>query len=91
MCVVLVVVGSAALKGQQGERGAVTTMDRIFNPTQYCFVEDNRMLVSHLVTYRTKSGSNRKRIGGGWEDPFEKALSAAIRRAALRMRKSGRR
>jgi len=89
MCVVLVVLGSQVVKGREGEREKVTATDRLVNPTQYCFVEDSRLLVSHLIVYRVPPGGGRRRIGGGWFDPFEHRLSLAIRRAANRIRKHG--
>eukprot|EP00747_Dinoflagellata_sp_TGD_P080833 gnl/TRDRNA2_/TRDRNA2_161058_c3_seq1.p1 gnl/TRDRNA2_/TRDRNA2_161058_c3~~gnl/TRDRNA2_/TRDRNA2_161058_c3_seq1.p1 ORF type:complete len:238 (+),score=53.56 gnl/TRDRNA2_/TRDRNA2_161058_c3_seq1:84-716(+) len=90
MCVLLVVVGSQVVRGQQGERHNVTAMDRMVNPTQYCFVDEDRLLVSHLIKYKVGS-YERRRIGGGWEDPFERKLSNAVRRAAAREQKHGQR
>eukprot|EP00927_Polykrikos_kofoidii_P044359 TRINITY_DN38343_c0_g2_i1.p1 TRINITY_DN38343_c0_g2~~TRINITY_DN38343_c0_g2_i1.p1 ORF type:complete len:923 (+),score=95.06 TRINITY_DN38343_c0_g2_i1:117-2885(+) len=90
MCVVLVVVGSEVVKGEQGQMAAVTAMDRLVNPTQYCFVDADRLLVSHLITYRVAC-ANRRRIGGGWEDPFQDKLSSALRRDATRRRRKGKR
>lgn len=90
MCVVLVVVGSDAVKGKQGQRPRSTAMDSLVNPTQYCFVEEDRCLASHVITYRVNGGS-RKRIGGGWDDPFERKLSAAIRRSGQNVQRSGKR
>jgi len=89
MCLVLVVAGSEVVRGQQGEqtRGA-TAMDKLSNPTQYCFMDEERLLVSHLITYRAK-GSAKKRIGGGYQDLYQIELSAAVKRAAQRTRKYG--
>mmetsp|Transcript_149373 Transcript_149373/g.271929 ORF Transcript_149373/g.271929 Transcript_149373/m.271929 type:complete len:961 (+) Transcript_149373:97-2979(+) len=88
MCLVLVVAGKKVVKGQQGEQPKATALDNLSNPTQYCFVDEERLLVSHLITYHAKMGT-RKRIGGGWHDPFQTKLSGAVRRAAQRSRKHG--
>eukprot|EP00747_Dinoflagellata_sp_TGD_P101839 gnl/TRDRNA2_/TRDRNA2_168471_c2_seq1.p1 gnl/TRDRNA2_/TRDRNA2_168471_c2~~gnl/TRDRNA2_/TRDRNA2_168471_c2_seq1.p1 ORF type:complete len:898 (-),score=91.25 gnl/TRDRNA2_/TRDRNA2_168471_c2_seq1:115-2700(-) len=92
MCLVLVVVGHHAIRGHQGEaphHGEVA-MDHLVNPTQYCFVDAEKLLVSHIVTYKV-TGGERHRIGGGWEDPFQQKLSYAVSRAAKRRHKGGKR
>lgn len=88
MCIVLVVVGSKISKGEARKQASTTTTDRLVNPIQYCFVDEDRLLVSHLITYRVHKG-NGKRTGGGYQDPFEKALSNAIRRAGQRRKGRG--
>lgn len=80
MCVVLVVVGSRVVRGEPGVLASVTTVDRIRNPTQYCLVDVDRVLVSHLVKYKVVGGTG-KRVGGGWDDPFQRKLIGAISRA----------
>eukprot|EP00927_Polykrikos_kofoidii_P037140 TRINITY_DN31318_c0_g1_i1.p1 TRINITY_DN31318_c0_g1~~TRINITY_DN31318_c0_g1_i1.p1 ORF type:complete len:971 (-),score=98.09 TRINITY_DN31318_c0_g1_i1:152-3064(-) len=89
MCVVLAVIGSRVVKGHQGRRARVTALDRLLNPTQYCFVDEHRLLASHMVTYQVNACSEPRRIGGGWRDPFEATLSRAVRRGASRERKMG--
>ena len=79
MCVVLVNIGSSIVKGKEGMESAVTAVDRVVNPTQYCFVDETRILVSHVITYRVTGGA-RKRIGGGWFDPFAKKLGCYERK-----------
>eukprot|EP00929_Paragymnodinium_shiwhaense_P020805 TRINITY_DN13748_c0_g1_i1.p1 TRINITY_DN13748_c0_g1~~TRINITY_DN13748_c0_g1_i1.p1 ORF type:complete len:865 (-),score=149.71 TRINITY_DN13748_c0_g1_i1:45-2447(-) len=88
MCVVLVVVGNEVVKGEQGKYSSVTAVDRLVNPTQYCFVDEDRLLVSHLITYRV-TGGELQRTGGGWRDPFQEKLSLAMRRAAGGRRRKG--
>lgn len=92
MCLMLVVVGSNVVLGKAGQRSprSVTAMDSMRNPTQYCFVDDERLLASHVITYRV-TADERKRTGGGWDDPFERNLNAAIRRSGRIARKSGQR
>lgn len=81
MCVVLVVVGGDAVQGQKEVLASSTGMDRLFNPTQYCFVDESRLYVSHVITYHV-TNSDRIRIGGGYYDPFEVTLKGAVSRAA---------
>lgn len=88
IAVILAVVGPNAVKGSQGEQALTTAMDRLVNPTQYCFVDEDRLYVSHLVRYRT-TNSERHRVGGGWEDPFQVCLDGAVRRAAIRRQRGG--
>lgn len=88
MCVVLTVPGSKAIKGRIGEEPSVTAMDRLSNPTQYCLVDGARLYVSHVITYRVTNNFGG-RVGGGWEDPFQKALSTAVLRSAQWENKSG--
>lgn len=80
MCVVLVVVGSRVVRGEPGVLASVTAVDRIKNPTQYCLVDVDRVLVSHLIKYKVIGGTG-KRVGGGWDDPFQRKLIGAISRA----------
>lgn len=89
MCVVLAAVGGQARKGSSGRRHSVTTLDRLSNPTQYCFVDEDRLLPSHLITYRVHQSSPRKRIGGGFEDAFERQLYSAVSRAGRQVKLSG--
>eukprot|EP00747_Dinoflagellata_sp_TGD_P223659 gnl/TRDRNA2_/TRDRNA2_95291_c0_seq1.p1 gnl/TRDRNA2_/TRDRNA2_95291_c0~~gnl/TRDRNA2_/TRDRNA2_95291_c0_seq1.p1 ORF type:complete len:469 (-),score=79.36 gnl/TRDRNA2_/TRDRNA2_95291_c0_seq1:38-1378(-) len=88
MLVLLVAVGNHVVKGHQGEQAAVTAMDRLRNPTQYCFVDEDRLYISHLITYRVTS-SVFHYVGGGYEDPFQRALTMAVLRAAQAERKKG--
>lgn len=80
MCVVLVVVGSRVVRGEPGVLASVTAVDRIRNPTQYCLVDTDRLLVSHLIRYKVVGGMGR-RVGGGWDDPFQRKLVGAVSRA----------
>lgn len=88
MCVVLVVTGKDVVKGVSGVEMAGTSMDRLVNPTQYCLVDERRLYISHLITYKTTE-TGQHRIGGGWQDLFQVKLSSAIRRAALARQQSG--
>lgn len=88
MCVVLVVVGSRVVKGAQGANSTVTQLDRLVNPTQYCVVDSDRLLVSHLITYRVVGGQPR-RIGGGFDDPFQRRLSRAVERSGRTRQRRG--
>lgn len=82
MFVVLVALGEVAVgKGKKGMETHKTMTDRIDNPTQYCLVDDDRLFVTHLITYRVKP-VERKRRGGGFVDPFQAALERAIMRTA---------
>lgn len=88
MCVVLVFVGKKVVVGKEGEVPEATSVDRIVNPTQYCFVDDDRMYVCHVITYRVV-GAEPRRIGGGWHDPMQDALSQAQVKAGQRRKKRG--
>jgi len=88
MCVVLVVVGDSVVKGEASVVPVATSMDRLKNPTQYCFVDEERLLASHVVRYRVV-GDGRRRVGGGWDDPFARKLNSAIVRAGKRERRGG--
>lgn len=88
MCVVLVSVGRDVCKGQEGVQVGVTSMDRLRNPTQYCFVDETRLYVSHVITYRVTNSLGR-RVGGGCEDPFQRQLNLALVRATQSLNKSG--
>lgn len=90
MFVFLVVVGDKVMKGREGEQASVTAMDRLLNPTQYCFVDASRLYVSHLIRYRVTEGVGG-RVGGGWDDPFLRALNLAVFRASQLEQRSGRR
>jgi len=88
MLVILVIVGSSVVKGREGEQCPSTALDSLVNPTQYCFVEEDRLYCSHLITYRVLKSSNR-RTGGGWEDPFQRKLTCAVTKAAKLRNKGG--
>lgn len=88
MCAMLVVVGNKIAQGHQGEQPEATCMDRLVNPTQYCLVDANRLYVSHLIKYRVVA-AHKRRVGGGFEDPFQRALIGAIHRASVRRRMHG--
>lgn len=85
MCVVLAAVGSKLVKGKEREQQSAVAVDRLVNPTQYCFIEEDRLYVSHLITYRA-AAIEFQRTGGGFEDPFHTKLNAAIRSADARRR-----
>eukprot|EP00928_Gymnodinium_smaydae_P003396 TRINITY_DN11219_c2_g1_i2.p1 TRINITY_DN11219_c2_g1~~TRINITY_DN11219_c2_g1_i2.p1 ORF type:complete len:331 (-),score=15.07 TRINITY_DN11219_c2_g1_i2:274-1266(-) len=89
MCLVLAVVGSKATKGTKGRKPSTTALDRMVNPTQYCFVEEDRLLVTHLITYRISSQLRTRRRGGGFEDPFQKSLERAVIRAGADVQRGG--
>jgi len=89
MCVVLVNIGSEIKKGKMGdEQSEVTAVDRVVNPTQYCFVDETRLLVSHIITYKV-TGGQRKRVGGGWYDPFATKLNEAVTKASKDRQQGG--
>jgi len=78
MCVTLAAVGSQLVRGREQEALSTTAADRLVNPTQYCFVCEDELYVSHLITYRTND-IPFCRIGGGFQDPFHVKLRAALR------------
>jgi len=88
ICLVLVVVGGRVVQGKSQRTARMTAVDNSVNPTQYCFVDEDRLLVSHLIEYSTLPGI-RKRVGGGWEDPFARALNHAVQRAGKTRRSNG--
>lgn len=88
MFVFLVVVGDKVMKGREGEQAVVTAMDRLLNPTQYCFVDASRLYVSHLIRYRVTEGVGG-RVGGGWDDPFLRQLNLAVFRASQLEQRTG--
>merc|ERR1712151_397732 len=51
MFAVLVDVGTRLVQGTKDVRHSTTAVDRPVNPTQYVFVEADRLFVSHLITY----------------------------------------
>eukprot|EP00930_Biecheleria_cincta_P018242 TRINITY_DN14276_c0_g2_i1.p1 TRINITY_DN14276_c0_g2~~TRINITY_DN14276_c0_g2_i1.p1 ORF type:complete len:913 (-),score=119.37 TRINITY_DN14276_c0_g2_i1:239-2977(-) len=85
MCVALAAVGSKLVKGKEREQQFAVAADRVVNPTQYCFIEEDRLYVSHLITYRA-AAIEFQRTGGGFEDPFHAKLNAALRSADARRR-----
>lgn len=88
MCVLLVVVGTSVVKGQEGVQMDGTAVDRLVNPTQYCFVDSDRLYCTHLITYRVLKSATR-RVGGGWDDPFQRKLQTAVSKAAKDRKKTG--
>lgn len=84
MCVALVIVGRSASSDVRA-----LASDRMVNPTQYVFVEDDRLLATHLITYSVR-GSGPRRVGGGFDDPFVRKLSSAVQRSGSRQRANGR-
>jgi len=65
--------------GGKDKKHVKTTVDRIVNPEQFCFVDPHRIFISHLIEYSiTGPGAN-----------LESALRAAIKRAALDEQKDG--
>jgi len=89
MVVVLVVVGRHAVKGRGGVQTAVTAMDNVLNPSQYCFVDASRLYISHLIKYRVTNPYGSGLVGGGWEDPFQRQLSLATIRSGQIANRSG--
>merc|ERR1712194_186286 len=79
--VILMMVGGRGPKGPQGKDVSVIGSD-----AQYSFVRDDSYLLSHHITYRTQGGEKR-RVGGGWDDPFARALSNALQRANNQQKK----
>eukprot|EP00930_Biecheleria_cincta_P041617 TRINITY_DN28552_c1_g1_i1.p1 TRINITY_DN28552_c1_g1~~TRINITY_DN28552_c1_g1_i1.p1 ORF type:complete len:605 (+),score=73.34 TRINITY_DN28552_c1_g1_i1:123-1937(+) len=66
-------------KGITDQHHHHTTSDDQWNPTQYCFCEEDRLLVTHLITYRvTGSGAT-----------FRAQLRKAHERAGERVLKAG--
>jgi len=90
MCLTLVIVGKEITKGHQGMQSQVTSMDRLRNPMQYCFVDEDRIYVSHILTYRV-TNTLGCRIGASFEDPFQRELSLAVTRAAQTTNSGGKR
>jgi len=88
MCCTLTVVGSLLVKGVEGCQSDTTSCDRLVNPTQYCFQEEERLYISHVITYRVVEMKAR-RTGGGFEDPFLRKLEGAMCRAARNRCKVG--
>jgi len=88
MFLLLVVVGSSLVRGDQGKQANTTACDGMVNPTQYCFLEQDRLYCSHLITYRVLD-MNNKRTGGGYQDPFQRKLEVAVCKAARNKNKSG--
>merc|ERR1712125_139997 len=81
-------VGEKLVKGQPGKRHDVTTADREWNPTQYCFVDDDRLLVTHLIKYRV-TDKPWPRAGMSLQDPYQRALIQACSRAGRQVKKCG--
>jgi len=79
MFVVLVDVGTRIVQGIKGKRHSVTAVDEEWNPSQYCFVEEDRLFVSHLITYVI---TNEK-------GPFSRILSNAVIRSGQQVQKTG--
>eukprot|EP00931_Biecheleriopsis_adriatica_P056653 TRINITY_DN33578_c0_g1_i1.p1 TRINITY_DN33578_c0_g1~~TRINITY_DN33578_c0_g1_i1.p1 ORF type:complete len:573 (+),score=106.26 TRINITY_DN33578_c0_g1_i1:68-1786(+) len=67
-------------KGKPRARHNFTTVDDGWNPGQYCFVDANRLLVTHLITY----------VLNGPGVNLKTALDAAIERSGKRTQRSGR-
>lgn len=80
MFCVLVDTGRVA-QGERERRHDRTTVDQLWNPTQYCLVDQDRLLVTHLITYR--------QVGADYL--LESALHNAVSRAAEREERRGKR
>lgn len=61
------------VQGANSVRHSNTAVDKLWNPEQYCFCDHDRLLVTHLITYRV--------TGPGL---FAPALRLAIKRAGER-------
>jgi len=85
LCVLLTAISHAAGDQRQPRSGSpklgeVNAMDRLTNQTYYGPVGEDRILVSHIITYGV-CGGNRKRLGGGgFDDPFLRRLNSAVQR-----------
>merc|ERR1712217_996218 len=77
MDVILTMVGGHERRSSLWRDVSLNTSD-----AQYRFVHADRYLHSHRITYRVQGGQKR-RVGGGWHDPFARALSNALQRSAL--------
>jgi hypothetical protein len=84
----LVVVGNSLVKGVEGMQCNTTATDRLINPTQYCFVHQERLYCSHLVTYKCVN-TLKRRTGGGYQDPFQRKLETALCKSARNRNKNG--
>lgn len=88
MFCILVNVGEKLEKGMKGRRHEVTTADREWNPTQYCFVDDERLLVTHLIKYRVLD-KPWPRAGMSLCDPYQRSLIQACSRADRQAKRRG--
>jgi hypothetical protein len=101
LCVLLTVVGARAaeewqpqLGRMQPHQGEASALDRLASQANIGPVDEDLILVTHLITYSVNCGG-RKRVGGGFDDPFLRKLSSAIQRAggtgtaAVRSSRSG--
>merc|ERR1711904_230664 len=79
MFCVLVDVGTHAVEGSKAKRFEESAMDSLSNPTQYILVHEDRMLVSHIVTYRMTSS---RAVNA---DDMKTTLKAAVDRADKRV------
>lgn len=85
LCVLLTATTQTAGDNRQPRSGSpklgeANALDRLANQTYYGPAGEDRILVSHLITYSLCAGS-RKRVGGGFDDPFLRRLSSAVQRA----------
>lgn len=79
VCVLLTAFGRRAGDQQRlaPNQGEVNASDGQLNQSNG---EEDPILVSHLITYHVHGGG-RKRVGGGFDDPFLRRLSSAVQRA----------
>lgn len=61
------------------DQAEVNALDRIASQAHYGPVDEDLILVSHLITYDVQGGTQR--VGGGFDDPFLRRLSSAVQRA----------
>merc|ERR1712039_1081151 len=69
--VILMLANGRGSRCPQGKDLSIISSD-----AQYSFVRDDRYVLSHRITYHTQGGEKR-RVGGGWDDPFARALTNA--------------
>lgn len=82
MFVVLAHVGSELREGRQDMSQGPTAADKLRNPEQYCVFEDDRLLVSHLVTYTADAKDSEAA-----KEAYSHALMDAVLRAGERERR----
>jgi hypothetical protein len=82
ICVLLTAISQNAGEHQRqpGQGGEVNVLDKLVSQTHYGVVDEDRSLVSHLICYGVRGG--RRRVGGGFDDPFLRRLSSAVQRAS---------
>eukprot|EP00929_Paragymnodinium_shiwhaense_P102103 TRINITY_DN65296_c0_g1_i1.p1 TRINITY_DN65296_c0_g1~~TRINITY_DN65296_c0_g1_i1.p1 ORF type:complete len:443 (-),score=63.93 TRINITY_DN65296_c0_g1_i1:124-1452(-) len=86
MFLMLAGITAGVVKGVAGSRSPSPAIaaDSLANPTQYCFTDGRSLYAAALVRYRV-TRSTLHAVGGGWDDPWQRALSLAISRAHARV------